>query len=383
MSSAIINIGNALYIIILLFGLFGNVTFILAVKSNEKLHTPVFILLANECFSDLLYLLGSTVFLGDSFIGSWVFGDALCRILGFTGNVSLDVSILSLSVVSVERYFSICRLNYQKKSLRWCIKVSAVIWLVAVVACAPVLYGHGVTLHGEHSTKNKTNLSETMKNATHNMSETNTTNISKTMNMMRCDCFQWPHIAGIIYYSVHGTIFYLCPLATLLVAHVKLLKMLIKKMDSCTSVFKCSNTVGISHHCTVKLDCLQKNKMSKSKLRDQKITEIIMSITVLFLLLWSPYAIGQVVRRLDGHQVSASAILIWSAILLAMELSTTVNFVVSLRMSKEFRSTVISLLRLRKRRQRKVHDCGSSDKLSCISRSTSAIRKTKTFSLDQ
>ena len=362
MSAAIINIGNGLYIAILLFGLFGNVTFILAVKTNEKLHTPVFILLANECFSDLLYLLGSTVFLGDSFIGSWVFGDVLCRILGFTGNVSLDVSILSLTVVSVERYFSICRLNYQKKSLRWCVKVSAVIWLVSVAACAPVLYGHGVTSHGGHSTKNKTNLSETMDITIH-INETNTTNISETMKMMRCDCFQWPHIAGIIYYSIHGTVFYLFPLITLLVAHVKLLKMLRTKIDSCPH--SSSNSDGISHHCTVKLDRLQKNKMSKSKLRDQKITEIIMSITVLFLLLWSPYAIGQVVRRLDGHQVSDSAILMWSAILLAMELSTTVNFVVSLRMSKEFRTTVISLLRLRKRRQ--VHDCDSLvDKPSCI-----------------
>ena len=53
----------------------------------------------------------------------WLFGDAMCRIVGFVIEVSLTVSMFSLCMVAVERYLSICRIGKKKRTVQWTHKV--------------------------------------------------------------------------------------------------------------------------------------------------------------------------------------------------------------------------------------------------------------------
>ena len=82
-------VGTAIYVIIVVLGLFGN-TFILAVIiRNSKLHHPVYIFLANQSLSDLLFAIlsvGDVVYLN---MGTWNMGEAFCKIQGAVMQVNL------------------------------------------------------------------------------------------------------------------------------------------------------------------------------------------------------------------------------------------------------------------------------------------------------
>lgn len=78
--------------------------------------------------------------LGNQIYTAWVYGDLLCRAVPFTQAVSVSASVLTLTVISVNRYYSV-RSPLRARSMFTRQRILAtvvVVWLVSSIMCAPI-----------------------------------------------------------------------------------------------------------------------------------------------------------------------------------------------------------------------------------------------------
>ncbi|XP_047433200.1 neuropeptide FF receptor 1-like [Mugil cephalus] len=78
--------------------------------------------------------------LGNQIYTAWVYGDLLCRAVPFTQAVSVSASVLTLTVISVNRYYSV-RSPLRARSMftrRRILATVAVVWTVSSMMCAPI-----------------------------------------------------------------------------------------------------------------------------------------------------------------------------------------------------------------------------------------------------
>ncbi|XP_034390391.1 neuropeptide Y receptor type 2-like [Cyclopterus lumpus] len=78
--------------------------------------------------------------LGSQIYTAWVYGDLLCRAVPFTQAVSVSASVLTLTVISVNRYYSV-RSPLRARSMftrRRILATVGVVWTVSSIMCAPI-----------------------------------------------------------------------------------------------------------------------------------------------------------------------------------------------------------------------------------------------------
>lgn len=78
--------------------------------------------------------------LGSQIYTAWVYGDLLCRAVPFTQAVSVSASVLTLTVISVNRYYSV-RSPLRARSMftrRRILATVAMVWTVSSIMCAPI-----------------------------------------------------------------------------------------------------------------------------------------------------------------------------------------------------------------------------------------------------
>lgn len=71
-----------IYTVVFVCAVLGNTLFITAVYRNTKLHSSVFVFLANQSISDLLFINFTLFSVVEFVMGSWELGDIFCRIMG-------------------------------------------------------------------------------------------------------------------------------------------------------------------------------------------------------------------------------------------------------------------------------------------------------------
>uniref|UniRef100_A0A667WX37 G-protein coupled receptors family 1 profile domain-containing protein n=1 Tax=Myripristis murdjan TaxID=586833 RepID=A0A667WX37_9TELE len=84
--------------------------------------------------------------LGSQIYTAWVYGDLLCRAVPFTQAVSVSASVLTLTVISVNRYYSVqsplrARSMFTRRRI---LATVAVVWTVSSVMCEEVIKRKGV-----------------------------------------------------------------------------------------------------------------------------------------------------------------------------------------------------------------------------------------------
>lgn len=133
---------STFYSIICLLGLGGNLLVILTFFSFKRLKTMTDVYLLNLSFADLLFSL-SLPFWAANGMAEWVLGLVLCKAMHTIYKVSFFSSMLLLSCISVDRYFSIAkavsahRHRYQAVFIS---KVSSsIIWVMALIFSMPEL----------------------------------------------------------------------------------------------------------------------------------------------------------------------------------------------------------------------------------------------------
>ncbi|XP_056136542.1 C-C chemokine receptor type 7 [Lampris incognitus] len=128
------------YSIICFLGLAGNLLVIITFFSFKRLMTMTDIYLLNLSFADLLFALSLPFWAANS-MKEWLLGLFMCKAMHTIYKVSFYSSMLLLSCISVDRYFSITKAisthRYRSKTV-WYSKVSSVmIWLIALLFSVP------------------------------------------------------------------------------------------------------------------------------------------------------------------------------------------------------------------------------------------------------
>jgi hypothetical protein len=123
-------------VVIQIFGIFGNTMLFLVVYRKPHLRTRTNMFILNLACADLgvavLCMPFSVVTCAQQ---TWVFGDSLCQFNGFINIMFAMCSLLTLTAISIEKYFTIV------KPLNRVITRQRAILMLAVTWFEPVLFG--------------------------------------------------------------------------------------------------------------------------------------------------------------------------------------------------------------------------------------------------
>jgi len=131
------------YSIVLLLGISGNALIIFTIARYQRLKTITNIFLASLASADLLLVLICVpVNLAKLFSYTWTFGVFLCKWVHYMQNVSAICSVLTLTAMSIERYYAIVhpiRAQYLC-TLSQARKVITATWTFSFVLASPTLF---------------------------------------------------------------------------------------------------------------------------------------------------------------------------------------------------------------------------------------------------
>lgn len=98
---------------------------------TAKVFTPINLLILNLAMADLTYTFGIPMFIAHSFMKSWPFGQIGCKLFIFTEFSGIIVGILTVTALSVERYFEV--VDKKKRAHQLSNKFKSAIVLVYIV----------------------------------------------------------------------------------------------------------------------------------------------------------------------------------------------------------------------------------------------------------
>ena len=150
----------SLYCVLLLFSVLGNSLLIVIIKKSKRVKTITYYLIANMAVSDILItvlavprkiteiLLGPRRWLIDGLLGS-----ALCKSVHFFQDITIGVSILSLSAIAIDRYQGIVfplRKQFRKPA-KLCKIIVLAIWLISMGLHAIYFYSFRIVMDDNKS----------------------------------------------------------------------------------------------------------------------------------------------------------------------------------------------------------------------------------------
>lgn len=135
-----------LLVILIVFGLLGNLCVCFVVFKNRDLWTVPNLLIVNLSISDLLRIVCSlSVSCIVLITRKWIGNDVFCQVNGFYTLVFLSSSLLCVTLISINRYFIIVKPSKSKNvfSRRNTRLMVASVWCVGIVTAIPPLLGLG------------------------------------------------------------------------------------------------------------------------------------------------------------------------------------------------------------------------------------------------
>ncbi|XP_031560320.1 neuropeptide Y receptor type 6-like [Actinia tenebrosa] len=135
------------YCVMLLLALFGNIFLVCVVYSQRRLRTTTNFLISNMAISDLLvpvFAMPRTIVEIHLGLRRWLFtntlGLALCKVIYFLQDVSTAVSVLSLSCITLDRFYAVVRPQSSTPIKGYVRTVIASIWIIAMLMHAAYFY---------------------------------------------------------------------------------------------------------------------------------------------------------------------------------------------------------------------------------------------------
>ena len=138
----------ALYVITFLLGSVGNVLVIYIFARCRHMRTVTNSFLVNLAVCDLMVVFVCMPFsVAVEIYQNWIYGDVMCRLVNFSQGLSVSASILTLTVISAERFYALRRplqalAVARQRRLR---RLIVGIWVVAAIAVLP-----GALMRREH-----------------------------------------------------------------------------------------------------------------------------------------------------------------------------------------------------------------------------------------
>ncbi|KAK2866189.1 hypothetical protein Q7C36_002245 [Tachysurus vachellii] len=150
-----------MYLVSFLIGFVGNIMALLVLTRRRNRLAGASTtrkLLINLAVCDMMVVfVCMPVNLGHQVYNAWVFGDFLCRTVPFVQAVSVSASVLSLAVISLNRYYNV-HSPLRARSFFTSRKIGAMIvmvWMVSSSLCAPLVFTNetkmlSLTTDGSH-----------------------------------------------------------------------------------------------------------------------------------------------------------------------------------------------------------------------------------------
>ena len=205
-----------------------------------------------------------------------------------------------------ERYTAICKF---KESLTRTTKKAAIgcacIWLAAFAVCSPLLDAYQVKL-----------------------------------NDGRLDCsnhFRWSRKSLLGFYGFHTLFVFVLPLLFMSVSF----RCIIRALYISEKTTRDQITKNFQSPASSERKNSEAEKLKKRRLRNRKITKLLLVITLIFVILWSPF----VILRLFRHSGVHLNYYLWHGSQLFMSITSTTNFFIYVVMSKEMRKVFWSIIR--------------------------------------
>uniref|UniRef100_A0A8C9FAV8 G-protein coupled receptors family 1 profile domain-containing protein n=1 Tax=Pavo cristatus TaxID=9049 RepID=A0A8C9FAV8_PAVCR len=135
---------TAMYLVSFVVGFVGNIM-VLTRKRRSQVSSlsATRSLLINLAVCDLMVVcVCMPITVGNLIYKAWVYGDFLCRAVPFIQAVSVSASVLSLTVISVNRYYSVhnplnARSFFTQKRI---LSAILVVWLLSSGICMPLIF---------------------------------------------------------------------------------------------------------------------------------------------------------------------------------------------------------------------------------------------------
>ena len=327
-----------IYVPVFIVGIMGNLCVLFALHKRKGLRTPVNIFLGNMAVSDLVFLIFSIFNLVEYLNDRWELGDLYCRIHGALMEVMYTITILTLCVVAIERYLSVCHHNmvYNQTNSR-CVKFAVTVWIVAIVICSPLFYAWTVYLNRRGYT--------------------------------RCGSKRWGNQHKLVYYSVHTVIVYVLPLIVMFTTHFKIFKFLNKHIrltaahnrqyvvnnnnsnnNNSNNNENNNNNNNNENNNNNNIDGIhlefrsRVTRVHSQRQRNRKVMNILAVVTLVFLLLWSPFVI---IRMMANCGVLVDDIA-WDIAQILMMVAAAINVFIYGFMNPEFRKVFWSFVPCKK-----------------------------------
>lgn len=132
---------------LMFFSLIGNVLFTAVFFKNSELRSAVNYFVANMAISDLIYPVFvlpwriSEIYLNHVWIVGGPVGSFFCKLIPFLEQTSVNVSILSMVMIAVERFHSVVfPLKPPLITVKKCPRIIAPLWMFAIATCVHFFY---------------------------------------------------------------------------------------------------------------------------------------------------------------------------------------------------------------------------------------------------
>ncbi|XP_076146251.1 C-C chemokine receptor type 1-like [Alosa pseudoharengus] len=139
------------YYVIFTLSLLGNGLVLFVVIKFERVRTVTNVFLLNLVGSNLVFTFGLPFWAAYQ-LGEWTFGQALCKLLGTATYVSINSSVLFLTLLTIDRYLAVVHalaVNQHRKSC-YAVAASAFVWIICGLAGVGPLLRYEVTYHWEN-----------------------------------------------------------------------------------------------------------------------------------------------------------------------------------------------------------------------------------------
>ncbi|XP_033733533.1 QRFP-like peptide receptor isoform X2 [Pecten maximus] len=200
------------YVLSFVVDVVGNVIVVIIIYLNKRMRSTTNILILNLAVSDIMVgLFCMWVHLGNQISTNWPFGPFICKASTFTQVFAVTSSVLTLTIISIERFFAIVFPLRGKMSECVMGMSIALSWLVSAAIAAPQLFVRKVIRY-EFRNRDEVFCTEIWPKFYKN-----------------ADCVS--HEPGkMIYYTVEGIVMYVIPVVIMIGAYsVIALKLMLRK----------------------------------------------------------------------------------------------------------------------------------------------------------
>lgn len=129
------------YVLLIGFGVLANVLVCFVVARKSQMHTPRNLYIVNLSISDMSMCVICMPFTLISILRrEWHFGLALCKLVPVLEGTNIMISIGTITMIALDRYFTIVRRHNSVSTRSSVISCIISVWMFSILATSPLAY---------------------------------------------------------------------------------------------------------------------------------------------------------------------------------------------------------------------------------------------------